>query len=108
MRVRTSMMRQRLASTRYLACPEKWTCRAERIGDVFPEADFHKEVWPFYVHNYRRRFTFDQVDFASQAKRILRGSQPWRCRFCGQGVPKVTFWDVAHAVPESIGNRPLI
>lgn len=75
---------------------------------MFTEADYRKEAGAFYMRNYRLRFTFEQVDFANQAKRILCGPKPQRCRFCGQGVPEVTFGDVAHAVPESIGNRRLI
>jgi hypothetical protein len=74
---------------------------------VSTETDFH-EAKAFYVRNYRLRFSFEQADLAKQAKRILHGSTPRRCRFCGKGAPEVTFGDVAHAVPESIGNRRLL
>ncbi|CAE6763895.1 HNH endonuclease [Paraburkholderia aspalathi] len=61
----------------------------------------------FYLRNYRVPFTFEQIDSANQEKRILPGPKPLRCRFCDRGEPAVTFRDVAHAVPESIGNRRL-
>ncbi|MCA7888596.1 HNH endonuclease [Burkholderia contaminans] len=72
------------------------------------ESDYHRKAAAFYERNYRLRFTFEQVNIASQKKRILRGPEPRCCRFCGRGVSQVTFGDVAHAVPESIGNRRLI
>jgi len=71
------------------------------------EIDSH-EAEAFYLRNYRLRFSFEQTDLAKQAKRILHGSTPQRCRFCGKGGPEVTFGDIAHAVPESIGNRRLL
>ena len=101
-------MWQRLAGARHLACLKKWTCRAERVNDVFTGADYRSKAEAFYVRNYHLRFTFEQVDFANQKKRILRGPEPRRCRFCGKGAPGVTFGNVAHAIPESIGNRRLI
>ncbi|MBB3261284.1 HNH endonuclease [Paraburkholderia sp. WP4_3_2] len=72
------------------------------------ETENSSEAAAFYVRNYRLRFTFKQADVSKQPKRILRGPEPRRCRFCGRGAPEVTFRDVAHAVPELIGNRRLI
>lgn len=40
-------------------------------------------------------------------KKILRGSEK-RCRFCGKGGEEVTFKKIAHAFPESIGNKTLV
>lgn len=72
------------------------------------EANDCLETKAFYLRNYRVPFTFEQIDAANQEKRVLTGPNPRRCRFCDQGAPSVTFRDVAHAVPESIGNRRLI
>ncbi|MGD7189983.1 HNH endonuclease [Ralstonia pseudosolanacearum] len=66
------------------------------------------EAKAFYLRNYRVPFTFEQIDAVNQEKRVLTGPKPRRCRFCDRGAPSVTFRDVAHAVPESIGNRRLI
>jgi HNH endonuclease len=38
----------------------------------------------------------------------LRGLRPKTCRFCGRSEPTATFDSVAHAIPESIGNKTLV
>lgn len=75
---------------------------------MITEIDDGMAARAFYLRNYRMPFTFEQIDSANQEKRILPGPEPRRCRFCDRGVPAVTFRDVAHAVPESIGNRRLL
>ncbi|EHR1015746.1 hypothetical protein KS878_004482 [Vibrio parahaemolyticus] len=36
------------------------------------------------------------------------GEKDKPCRFCGKGKPEVTFKDIAHAIPEFLGNKQLI
>jgi HNH endonuclease len=40
-------------------------------------------------------------------KVVLHDATPDVCRFCGESTPTVTFNDLAHAVPESLGNKSL-
>ncbi|EGR4192360.1 hypothetical protein DDO01_19135 [Vibrio cholerae] len=40
--------------------------------------------------------------------KLYVGNSDKVCRFCGKGEPDVTFKDIAHAVPEFLGNKQLI
>ncbi|MDA1232488.1 MAG: hypothetical protein O2856_17070, partial [Planctomycetota bacterium] len=66
------------------------------------------EAVEYYSENYEEiaRYPFlseskvriqDHVDVADR-----------RCRFCGNGVPDITFANYAHAVPEFLGNRDIL
>jgi len=46
------------------------------------------------------------ADFDILKKNVL-GPKNRYCRFCGKPYPEVTFSDIAHAVPESLGNNLL-
>lgn len=46
--------------------------------------------------------------FISPGKKIILGDMTNRkCRFCGEQSPEVSFRKVAHAIPESLGNKSL-
>lgn len=62
------------------------------------------EVREFYVDNYEILGQWmlrpgDRTELGDKTSRI--------CRFCGETNPKVTFRKVAHAIPESLGNKGL-
>jgi Protein of unknown function (DUF2934)/HNH endonuclease len=38
----------------------------------------------------------------------VRDREPRTCRYCGKGRPDVTFGQVAHAIPEFLGNRSVL
>lgn len=46
--------------------------------------------------------------FLGKGERKLIGSEKKICRFCQKKEPEVTFRNVAHAVPEFLGNKQLI
>ncbi len=56
----------------------------------------------FYAHNYTP-LTFTGLGLAN--KRIVLGSKPFECRFCGGKPPEKTFKKRAHAVSELLGNK---
>ena len=68
---------------------------------------------PFTELEKALRFYDDNYDVVAQQflnpdKRVFLGDKRnRRCRFCGGVRPKVTFKKVAHAVPESLGNKSL-
>jgi hypothetical protein len=45
---------------------------------------------------------------AARGRKVILGSKPEICRFCGETRPAVAFKKEAHAVPELAGNRTLI
>lgn len=45
---------------------------------------------------------------AARGQKVVLGSKPPGCRFCGRTKPEVTFGSKTHAVPELAGNRTLI
>ncbi|MBA4026891.1 MAG: hypothetical protein C0473_01480 [Cyanobacteria bacterium DS3.002] len=46
---------------------------------------------------------FNDVTFQNRL-----AEKPSWCRFCKKSVPEVTFTSIAHAIPESIGNRHIV
>jgi hypothetical protein len=73
----------------------------ESFPDAPPEV---REACRFYDDHY---LSIGQWLLEPGKKIILRASQAGTCRFCGLTKPRVTFRDVAHAIPECIGNRSL-
>ncbi|MDE1174287.1 MAG: HNH endonuclease [Parvibaculaceae bacterium] len=73
--------------------------------DSFPDAkpEAHKAC-RFYDEHYS---SIAQWQLEPGKKLILRGSQEGTCRFCGRSKPEVAFQQIAHAIPECIGNKSL-
>ena len=66
------------------------------------------EAVSYYDEHYEIIF---HAPFLSDAKtRIQDHVEPAGrlCRFCGKGVPEVSFSKTAHAVPEFLGNRDIL
>lgn len=62
------------------------------------------EALSFYRLNYQVVCWY----FLEPGKRIILGDQADQlCRFCGKRSPEVTFRHLAHAIPESLGNKSL-
>ncbi|CAN7385087.1 HNH endonuclease [Devosia sp. LjRoot16] len=62
------------------------------------------EVQQFYVDNYDFLGQWivrpgDKLELGEKSDRV--------CRFCGKKEPEVTFRKVAHAIPESLGNKSI-
>jgi hypothetical protein len=76
-----------------------------RLQDIFDGAtESGKEALCFYEENYS---SIGQWILEPGKKVILRSSDSGVCRFCGRSTPEVTFKEVAHAIPESLGNKSL-
>lgn len=59
----------------------------------------------FYEQNYEIMGQW----FIKPSKRIVLGDMTKRiCRFCGKQSPEVSFTKVAHAIPESLGNKSIV
>jgi hypothetical protein len=56
----------------------------------------------FYAHNYTN-LMFSGLGAGN--KKIVLGSKPFECRFCGGKPPQRTFAKRAHAVSELLGNK---
>jgi hypothetical protein len=75
------------------------------LQESFPDATPKvREACCFYDEHYS---SIGQWLLEPGKKIVLRSSQAGTCRFCGLSEPKVKFRDVAHAIPECIGNRSL-
>jgi hypothetical protein len=59
----------------------------------------------FYLHNYT---TLMFTGLGPRNKKIILGSKPFGCRFCGGKPPKRTFDKRAHAVSELLGNKIMV
>lgn len=59
----------------------------------------------FYAHNYTNLIF---AGLGSGNKRIVLGSKPFECRFCGGKPPGRTFRKRAHAVSELLGNKVMM
>lgn len=60
-----------------------------------------------FFTDYRLAYSFSFEHDGAPKKRIIGQSTPRRCRFCGRGVPEVTFKSDAHVIPAAFGNRDL-
>lgn len=58
----------------------------------------------FYQQNYDQ-LIFQTLSLESNARPMILGSKPQRCKFCGGGKPERTFKKTAHAVSELLGNQ---
>jgi hypothetical protein len=59
----------------------------------------------FYANNYT---TLVFAGLGSGSEKIVLGSKPSKCRFCGGEPPKSTFKKRAHAVSELLGNKIMV
>jgi HNH endonuclease len=86
--------------------PTHATIELPPLQNLFPDAAPKvKDALNFYERNYT---SVGQWILDPKEKVVLRSIlHPGICRFCGQGEPQVTFRDVAHALPESSGNKSL-
>lgn len=73
----------------------------ESFPDALPEV---REACCFYDEHYS---SIGQWLLEPEKKIALRSSHAGTCRFCGLSEPKVKFREVAHAIPQCIGNRSL-
>lgn len=64
--------------------------------------DHYYDVLPTPDYNNETRFLN-----GAHGKRFLGNSHKKICRFCGKSSPEFSFSNVAHALPESIGNKVL-
>lgn len=64
-----------------------------------------KERWDFFEKNY---VILETPHFGIDAPKIKLGDKNQPCRFCGKKAPDVQFKTVAHAIPESLGNKSVI
>ena len=62
------------------------------------------ELAAFYERHYK---TLGSWTLRPGQKIFLGKKEARRCRFCGKGVPEVSFRAEAHAIPECIGNKSL-
>jgi hypothetical protein len=69
---------------------------------VEPEA---LKALQFYDHNYSVLFS---AALGAGSKRIVLGTKPFQCRFCGGTEPQKTFKKRAHAVSELLGNKIIV
>ena len=53
-------------------------------------------------------YEIDNIIFHPERKPALREKSQRKCRFCGKSVPQVTFKNVAHLMPEFMGNNNII
>lgn len=51
---------------------------------------------------------FSSLDIHPENKYYIGKKENRTCRFCGKSKPEVTFSDIAHAIPEAIGNKKII
>lgn len=68
----------------------------------------YQESERYYAENYETIF---RQSFETEGKDYLKDhddGSPRLCRFCGKGIPEVSFKNTAHAVPEFLGNRDII
>lgn len=68
-------------------------------------AGTQEERAAFYAANYE---VLGSWRLQSGPKVILGDRTTKRCRFCGKTTPEATFDKVAHAIPESLGNKQLV
>jgi HNH endonuclease len=85
------------------------------IGSDRPLVSFMHDCRPPPITDLQRalRFYDDNYEIVGNyflrpnKKVVLGGKGQCRCRFCGKTTPEVTFKNIAHAVPESLGNKTL-
>jgi len=63
-----------------------------------------EERLSFYEENYEPIATYH----LDKGGKLYVGNDDKKCRFCGKSEPDVTFKNLAHAVPEFLGNKQLI
>lgn len=66
--------------------------------------DQNRVALDFYEKNYR---IVGQWMLDPDKEQFLGDSNSKKCRFCDRGEPEATFETLAHAIPESIGNKSL-
>jgi len=71
---------------------------------MFVETEALKAL-EFYATNYT---TLAFAGLGSENKRVVLGSKPFVCRFCGGNAPERTFRKSAHAVSELLGNKIMV
>lgn len=71
---------------------------------IFVDSEALKAL-EFYAHNYTA-LTFTVL--GAGGKRIVLGTKPFMCRFCGGKPPERTFKKRAHAVSELLGNKIMV
>jgi hypothetical protein len=81
--------------------PDETTISPSGIA-VEPEA---LKALQFYDRNYSVLFS---AALGAGNKRIVLGTKPFQCRFCGGKEPEKTFRKRAHAVSELLGNKIMV
>ncbi|HEY9777208.1 MAG TPA: HNH endonuclease [Planktothrix sp.] len=68
--------------------------------------NFKQECSEFYDANYRASV---RARFGRHGRQVVWGNPSnTTCRFCKKSKPEVSFDSIAHAIPESIGNRHIV
>lgn len=63
------------------------------------------EALNYYENNYE--IICEYFLTSESKKEVLRDRDEKKCRFCGKGEPDVRFKNIAHAIPEALGNKSL-
>jgi HNH endonuclease len=76
------------------------------MEDLFRVSSHQLEVLiaQVFYRDYEMLFTHD---FEQSDPIFLKADPPGHCRFCTRSIPVVPFKKLAHAIPESVGNKNL-
>lgn len=62
-----------------------------------------------WVNDFHSTYKFDSTYYTKKNKKVYLGTKVNQvCRFCGRSTPGVTFKNVAHAIPQFMGNNYVI